>query len=34
MIQKAKELRFMANITERLQHENLQSYKNIIETSL
>jgi len=34
MIQKAKELRFMANITERLQHENLQSYKNIIETYL
>ncbi len=34
MIQKAKELRFMANITERLQHENIQSYKNIIETYL
>lgn len=34
MIQAAKQRRFMANITERLQHENLPAYRNIIETYL
>jgi ATP-dependent RNA helicase DeaD len=33
-IQTAKQRRFMANISERLQHENLPSYRNIIETYL
>lgn len=31
MIQVARQQRFMANITERLEHENLPSYKRIIE---
>ena len=34
MIQTAKQQRFMANITERLQHENLPNYRHIIETYL
>ena len=34
MIQTAKQRQFMANITDRLQHEHLPSYKNIIETYL
>ncbi len=34
MIQAAKQRRFMANITERLQHENMPAYRNIIETYL
>ena len=33
-IQAAKQRRFMANITERLQHEHLPAYRNIIETYL
>ena len=31
MIQTARQQRFMANITERLQHENLPTYRRIIE---
>ncbi len=34
MIQTVREQQFMANITERLQHENLPSYKRIIEEYL
>ena len=34
MIQTAKQRRFMSNITERLQHENLPTYRHIIETYL
>ena len=34
MIQTARQRQFMANISERLQHENLPSYRNIIETFL
>lgn len=34
MIQIARQKRFMANITERLQNEHLPSYRNIIETYL
>ncbi len=34
MIQTARQQRFMANITERLEHENLPSYRNIIEDYL
>lgn len=34
MIQTAKQRRFMASITERLQHENLPAYRNIIDTYL
>ncbi len=34
MIQTAKERRFMANITARLQHENLPAYRNIIDAYL
>ena len=33
-IQTAKQQRFMASITERLQHENLSSYRHMIETYL
>ena len=34
MIQAAKQKQFMANITSRLQHENLPAYRRIIETYL
>lgn len=34
MIQTARQQRFMANITERLEHENLPSYRRIIEEYL
>lgn len=34
MIQTAKQQRFMASINERLQHENLPSYRHVIETYL
>ncbi len=34
MIQVARQKRFMANITERLQNEHLHSYRNIIESYL
>ncbi len=34
MIQTVRQQRFMANITERLQHENLPSYQKIIESYL
>lgn len=32
MIQQAKQTQFMSQITERLQHENLQAYRMILET--